>query len=134
MNWLRRFVNWLLRKPKPKALPISQPEPHTGLVKKPYVFHREESGVERRPRIKRERTRALHSEHAEMTKEELARHHWLPKPKTQRKTTTRIHQPPAERHRKAISRIMSKRGGRTSSRYRKTIRESASIPIEEEND
>ena len=67
-----------------------------------------------------------------VTKEELARKEWLPKPTTRRRTRSRSYQPPAEQHRKAISKHM-KGKGRHAPWYRKSIKKSPKLRMEEED-
>jgi len=89
--------------------------------------------VKAKATIKRERLQAISSERAELSKEEIARKTWLPEPIQKRRITTRTYQPPAERHRAAISKAM-KGKGRMSRDYRRTIKQSPKVPIEEEED
>lgn len=64
-------------------------------------------------------------------KEQRMREEWLPKPTTKRKTRDKSHRPPAAEH--DIGELM-KGKGTTSKRYRKTIKESPQLKIEEEED
>jgi len=61
---------------------------------------------------------------------DIIRKQFLPKPQTRRLTYTHSYTPPAERHREAINKFM--KGG--SARYRKLIKQSPKIKIEEEED
>jgi hypothetical protein len=65
------------------------------------------------------------------TLEEQTKQTFLPVPKTKRITRTHGYIPPAEQHRDAISKAMKGKGG--SARYRKTIKTSPKIKIEEED-
>lgn len=64
--------------------------------------------------------------------EEQIRKQILPEPTIHRRTLPRNAPPPAERHRAAISKHM-KGKGRTSVRYRKMIKTSPKIKIEEDD-
>lgn len=64
--------------------------------------------------------------------EEGVKEKFLSTPKTHRLTETHSYQPPAERHRDAISKAMKGKGG--SQRYRKIIKQSPKVKIEEEED
>ena len=59
-----------------------------------------------------------------------AREEWLPQPTTKRKTRDKSHRPPAAEH--DIGELMKGKGGRHSSYYHKTIKQSPGTKIEEE--
>ena len=110
-------------------------EPTQKTSVKPYATHRtskwlQSEHIKTKELLKQGRKSGL-TDVLLLTPEEHARRHWLPEPKTHRRTRTHTHTPPAERHRDAISKAM-KGKGHFSKHYRRTIRSSSGVPIEEE--